>query len=59
MTERTIYRLPGAKKTLAFKDSGTWRFSRPNASSNIDEWIRRPKPPLAGEQSDDATGKPG
>lgn len=51
VTERTIYRLAGAKKIPAFKVGGTWRFSR----ADIDEWIRR----QSGEQSDDATGKQG
>jgi len=37
VTDRTIYRLAGAKKMLAFKVGGTWRFSR----ADIDEWIRR------------------
>ena len=51
VTERTIYRLAGAKKIPAFKVGGTWRFSR----GDIDEWIRR----QSGDQSDDATVKPG
>lgn len=51
VTERTIYRLAGAKKIPAFKVGGTWRFSR----ADIDEWIRR----QSGEQSDDAPGKQG
>jgi excisionase family DNA binding protein len=51
VTDRTIYRLAGAKKIPAFKVGGTWRFSR----ADIDEWIRR----QSGEQSDDATGKQG
>jgi len=51
VTERTIYRLAGAKKIPAFKVGGTWRFSR----ADIDEWIRR----QSGEQSNDPTGKPG
>ncbi len=51
VTERTIYRLAGAKKIPAFKVGGTWRFSR----ADIDEWIRC----QSSEQSDDATGKPG
>ena len=51
VTERTIYRLAGAKKIPAFKVGGTWRFSR----ADIDEWIRR----QSGDQSDDATGKQG
>jgi len=51
VTERTIYRLAGAKKIPAFKVGGTWRFSR----ADIDEWIRR----QSVDQSDGATGKPG
>jgi excisionase family DNA binding protein len=37
VTERTIYRLAGAKKIPAFKVGGSWRFSR----TDIDGWIRR------------------
>lgn len=37
VTERTIYRLAGAKKIPAFKVGGTWRFSR----ADIDAWIRQ------------------
>ncbi len=37
VTERTIYRLAGAKKIPAFKVGGTWRFSR----VDIDSWIRQ------------------
>lgn len=37
VTERTIYRLAGAKKIPAFKVGGTWRFSR----IDINSWIRR------------------
>jgi excisionase family DNA binding protein len=51
VTERTIYRLAGAKKIPAFKVGGTWRFSR----ADIDAWIRR----QSGDQSDDPAGKPG
>jgi excisionase family DNA binding protein len=36
VTERTIYRLAGAKQIPAFKVGGSWRFSR----SDIDRWIR-------------------
>ncbi|TVQ92582.1 MAG: DNA-binding protein [Chromatiaceae bacterium] len=35
VTERTIYRLAGAKKIPAFKVGGTWRLSR----ADIDEWV--------------------
>ncbi len=41
VTERTIYRLAGAKQIPAFKVGGSWRFSKPD----IDRWIR--------EQSED------
>jgi excisionase family DNA binding protein len=55
VTERTIYRLAGAKKIPAFKVGGTWRFSR----ANIDEWIRRQSAePLGGPQGDDQSGGP-
>jgi excisionase family DNA binding protein len=37
VTERTIYRLAGAKKIPAFKVGGTWRFSR----LDIDAWIKQ------------------
>ncbi len=37
VTERTIYRLAGAKKIPAFKVGGTWRFSR----SDIESWIKQ------------------
>lgn len=36
VTERTIYRLAGAKQIPAFKVDGSWRFSR----ADINEWIR-------------------
>lgn len=36
VTERTIYRLAGAKQIPAFKVGGSWRFSR----IDIDRWIR-------------------
>jgi len=51
VTDRTIYRLAGAKKIPAFKVGGTWRFSR----TDIDKWIRR----QSGGQSDVPTGKTG
>ena len=37
VTERTIYRLAAAKKIPAFKVGGTWRFSR----VDIDSWIQQ------------------
>jgi excisionase family DNA binding protein len=36
VTERTIYRLAGAKQIPAFKVGGSWRFSK----TDIDRWIR-------------------
>ncbi len=35
VTERTIYRLAGAKQIPAFKVGGSWRFPR----VDIDRWI--------------------
>ena len=35
VTERTIYRLAGAKKIPAFKVGGVWRFRK----EDIDAWI--------------------
>jgi excisionase family DNA binding protein len=55
VTQRTIYRLAGAKKIPAFKVGGTRRSSR----ADIEEWIRHPEWTLGGDQSDDTTGKPG
>jgi excisionase family DNA binding protein len=37
VTERTIYRLAGAKQIPAFKVGGSWRFSK----ADIDSWIKR------------------
>ena len=37
VTERTIYRLAGARQIPAFKVGGSWRFSK----VDIDEWIKR------------------
>ena len=37
VTERTIYRLAGAKKIPSFKVGGSWRFSK----ADIDIWISR------------------
>jgi excisionase family DNA binding protein len=37
VTERTIYKLAGAKRIPAFKVGGTWRFSR----IDIDGWIKQ------------------
>jgi len=37
VTERTIYRLAGAKQIPAFKVGGSWRFSK----ADIDRWIQQ------------------
>lgn len=37
VTEKTIYKLAGAKKIPAFKVGGSWRFSR----VHIDQWIQQ------------------
>jgi len=37
VTERTIYRLAGAKQIPAFKVGGIWKFSK----KDIDSWISR------------------
>ena len=37
VTERTIYRLAGAKKIPSFKVGGSWRFSK----ADIDAWIKK------------------
>jgi excisionase family DNA binding protein len=37
VTERTIYRLSGAKQIPAFKVGGSWRFSK----ADIDGWIKQ------------------
>jgi len=37
VTERTIYRLAGAKQIPAFKVGGSWRFSK----ADIDGWIKK------------------
>ena len=52
VTERTIYKLAGAKKIPAFKVGGTWRFSR----SDIDEWIRRQTSESLGDRSSASHG---
>ena len=36
VTERTIYRLAGAKQIPAFKVGGSWRFSK----ADIEAWIK-------------------
>ena len=56
VTDRTIYRLAGAKKIPAFKVGGTWRFSR----ADIDAWIRRQSAePLDGDGPGNADGASG
>jgi excisionase family DNA binding protein len=53
VTDRTIYRLAGAKKIPAFKVGGTWRFSR----ADLDAWIRRQSAePQGRDGPDDTTG---
>jgi len=47
VTERTIYRLAGAKKIPAFKVVGRWRFRK----ADIDRWI--------AAQSHDVRGQAG
>ncbi len=37
VTERTIYRLAGAKQIPAFKVGGSWRFSK----ADLDDWITK------------------
>ena len=37
VTERTIYRLAGAKQIPAFKVGGSWRFSK----ADIDAYIKK------------------
>lgn len=44
VTERTIYRLAGAKQIPAFKVGGSWRFSK----ADIDEWIKKQSMQPAG-----------
>lgn len=45
-TERTIYRIAGAKKIPAFKMGGSWRFPR----VDIDIWIRQLAAPVQGRE---------
>lgn len=46
VTERTIYRLAGAKKIPAFKVGGSWRFPR----ADIDTWIRQQAAPVQNRE---------
>lgn len=48
VTERTIYRLAGAKKIPSFKVGGSWRFSK----ADIDRWIREQSSGSADESGD-------
>jgi excisionase family DNA binding protein len=48
VTERTIYRLAGAKQIPAFKVGGSWRFSK----ADIDRWIREQSSGAADENRD-------
>ncbi len=48
VTERTIYRLAGAKKIPSFKVGGSWRFSK----ADIDRWIREQSSGSADENGD-------
>jgi excisionase family DNA binding protein len=47
VTERTIYRLAGAKQIPAFKVGGSWRFSR----ADIDRWIREQSSQTSGPEN--------
>ena len=46
VTERTIYRLAGAKKIPAFKVGGSWRFPR----ADIDTWISQQAAPVQSRE---------
>ena len=52
VTERTIYRLAGAKKIPSFKVGGSWRFSK----ADIDIWISRQSNSL-DENADEGRSK--
>ena len=52
VTERTIYKLAGAKKIPAFKVGGTWRFSR----ADVDDWIRRQTSESLGDRRSSSHG---
>jgi len=56
VTERTIYRLAGAKQIPAFKVGGSWRFSK----AEIDQWIKKQSMEMVdtgNEFFDQATGR--
>ena len=52
VTERTIYRLAGAKKIPAFKVGGSWRFSK----VDIDRWIQQQSMDSIDTKDSDAGG---
>jgi excisionase family DNA binding protein len=47
VTERTIYRLAGAKQIPSFKVGGSWRFSK----ADIDRWIREQSSQTSGPEN--------
>jgi excisionase family DNA binding protein len=47
VTERTIYRLAGAKQIPAFKVGGSWRFSK----ADIDKWISEQSAPAVSTKA--------
>ena len=47
VTERTIYRLAGAKKIPSFKVGGSWRFSK----ADIDKWISEQSAPAVSTKA--------
>ncbi len=47
VTERTIYRLAGAKQIPAFKVGGSWRFSQ----AGIDKWISEQSAPAVSTKA--------
>lgn len=48
VTERTIYRLAGAKMIPSFKVGGSWRFSK----ADIDAWIKKQSQQDQGTESE-------
>jgi excisionase family DNA binding protein len=48
VTERTIYRLAGAKQIPAFKVGGSWRFSK----ADIEAWIKKQSTQPGGLSND-------
>ena len=47
VTDRTIYRLAGAKQIPAFKVGGSWRFSK----ADIDRWISEQSAPTVSAKA--------